>query len=254
MITLTDSIRKNALGWSGKLGWTEGFTTILRHEACTVDLPGGPLDVRGDEYLTALLVGGRIRALQWCDYEGSIGQNLVRATSSNGTSAVSAFREAVSASVLGDTHRAVHFSEALTIIAAGSYTLSLEEIPPDAYVVDLVHQSGDDLEVAKFYPGFGALVATQPLNTLSASRVDELCDEIRNGARPIVITLSADGAWGEFIIDGHHKISAYRQANVPILRLNVVRLDSARISLEEVWDAVPDIEGLRENLMGNWPG
>jgi len=146
-----------------------------------------------------------------------------------------------------------HFSDVLCLLTPGCYFLNLEEIGSDAYVVDLMAEQQSDLEFESFYPGFGAMIATQPIKELSSKRVRGLVERIQGGARPVVITLCAEGAWGEFIIDGHHKISAYRQANVPAMRLNIVRRNSRRLSIEDILNFIPDTEGLKENLKENRP-
>lgn len=238
-----------ALGWSQTAGWSEGVTTLIRKEAFTVSSDAGNVDVRGDDYEAALLVNGDIAAFQWADCEGSVGQHLVRA--SNGR--VSVFRESVETMIAAGTSLANHFSDALKLLVAGVYTLVLEEIPPDSYVVDLLPERDDGVEITGFYPGFGALVATQALKDLSPSRVDQLTEQIREGARPTIITLCAQGAWGGFIIDGHHKIAAYRRANVPAVVLNIIRLRSERLPIEDIMGFLPDVKALKENLRKKRP-
>jgi hypothetical protein len=48
-----------------------------------------------------------------------------------------------------------------------------------------------------------------------------------------VLTASAEGAWCEFVIDGHHKLEAYNRERVNPAVLNIVRWDAPEISLEE---------------------
>ncbi|NHQ88429.1 hypothetical protein HA050_20215 [Iodobacter sp. HSC-16F04] len=238
----------DTLGWHGKIDWTEGISTEIRREAFTVTSMGGLLDVRGDDFEAALLVGGKIRVFQWSDCRGSVGQNLVRKISTDKTRSELSFRKSVEVEVSGDYPLGVHFSEILNVLAIGEYALVLEEIPADAYVVDLTDKSENGLEVTSFYPGFGALIATQPLSSLSAAHVNHLAQDIQNGARPTVITLCTDGAWGEFIIDGHHKLPAYRIAGIPVRRLNIVRLNNDRLPLAEILNFVPITGDLRNHV------
>lgn len=158
---MTDSISKvDALGWHGKIGWTEGVSTEIRREEFTATSKDGFLDVRGDNFEAALLIGGKISVFQWCDCRGSVGQNLVRTISTDKTRSELAFRKSVETEVSEDCLLEIHFSEALSVLAAGDYALVLEEIPADSYVVDLIDRSENGLEIACFYPGFGALIAT----------------------------------------------------------------------------------------------
>lgn len=246
---MTDSIsRADALAWHGKTGWTEGISTVIRREKISVTSMSGLLDVRGDDFEAALLIGGKISVFQWCDCSGSIGQNLVRTVSTDKIPSVLAFRKSVEIEVSEDCLLELHFSEVLDVLAVGDYALVLEEIPADAYVVDLTDGAGNGLEVTNFYPGFGALIATQPLSSLSVAHVNRLAEDIQKGARPTVITLCADGAWGEFIIDGHHKVSAYRKANIPVRRLNIVRLSSERLPISDILNFVPTTDDLRNHV------
>jgi hypothetical protein len=48
-----------------------------------------------------------------------------------------------------------------------------------------------------------------------------------------VLTASAEGAWCEFVIDGHHKLAAYSQEGVRPALLGIVREDAPEISLKE---------------------
>jgi hypothetical protein len=73
--------------------------TILQTEYVTVHTDG-PLDVRGDDFDTALFVAGKSAAYFWSDFNGSIGQNLVRSTATNPPEAVQRFRDSVAGRTL----------------------------------------------------------------------------------------------------------------------------------------------------------
>jgi hypothetical protein len=244
---------QKVLGFKQTLGWKQGDSKTIRREEVVIGPHAGPLNVRGDQFEAALLVGDRIHAFHWFDCEGTCGQNLVRIVAGGSQTAVRDFLKSVDSALGENETLAAHFSGILSILATGTYALTLEEIPADSYVVELDNEPVDNQIVGGFYPGFGAMIATQPLSRLSALHVDRLSEKILHGARPTVITLSANGAWCEFIIDGHHKISAYRRTNVPIVRLDIVKLDSERLPLPDVLTFVPDVYGYRQNLAKNRP-
>jgi hypothetical protein len=64
-------------------------------------------------------------------------------------------------------------------------------------------------------------------------------ERIRAGERPIVITTSADGAWCEFVIDGHHKLAANDREHVKPAVLGIVRSPAPAIGLEEGLSFLP---------------
>lgn len=221
---------------------------ILRTEDVIVARGGSVLDVRGNDFDTALLVGGRIWAYQWCDCQGSIGQHLIRATSSDPASAIVNFRRSVASAVPDDVSLALHFGEVIVLLVDGKYRLQLEDLPSDTCVVELEARQGSSFEHTNYYAGFRSLVATQPGTSLSTSTVREHLGAIRTGARPAVVTLAAGDAVSEFILDGHHKLKAYREAAVPIRNLAIYRLDSAQVDITDALTFLPESSGLRDHL------
>jgi hypothetical protein len=236
------------LGWQQTPGWKQGASKTIRSEEVIVDAQGGPLSVGGDHDETALLVNGRITAFHWSDHGGTVGQELVRIAGGDIHAAIHAFRRSVETSCPDTETLATHFSGVAGLLAAGHYCFALEEIPADSYVVEL---SDAAVDITGFYPGYGAMIATQPVSMLSSSHIDRLAENITQGSRPTVITIAADSGWCEFIIDGHHKISAYRRAGVPILRLNIVRRQCVRLPLQTALEFVPAADGLRAGFMKN---
>jgi hypothetical protein len=77
------------------------------------------------------------------------------------------------------------------------------------------------------------LVLTQPVGSLDGARVAFFQDEIRAGRRPVVLTASAEGAWCEFVIDGHHKLAAYERQRVRPAVLGIVRWQAPEIGPAE---------------------
>ncbi|MES2947603.1 MAG: hypothetical protein V4858_03580 [Pseudomonadota bacterium] len=220
----------------------------LRSE--TVNLAGnlGSLGIRGGNFEAALIVSGQITAFHWCDCRGSVGQNLVRSVGVNGLASVQLFRCSVEDEISRETTLASHFAVVLAVLEPGHYMLTLEDIPADSYTVEFSRVVVSELEESCFYPGFGAMVATQREPSMSSQRVEDYIRAIEAGARPTVITLSTTGAWSEFILDGHHKLKAYRVADVQIRRLAITRLDSQRLPLEDALQFLPEAGPLRQHL------
>ena len=215
---------------------------ILRTENLVVDHGRGVLDVRGNDFDTALLIGGHIVAYQWCDCQGSVGQYLVRSTSLDSTAAVLAFRHSVVSEVPAGVSLATHFVEIVGLLADGTYTLQLEDLPAETDVAELEVRQGSALACTNYYPSARSLIASQPDDVHSPAAVREHLHAIQRGARPTVVTLSAGDAPSEFILDGHHKIKAYRKASVPIRSLSIFRLDSGQVGLGDALAFLPDCE------------
>lgn len=219
--------------------------TILRTEYVMVNTDG-PLDVRGDDFDTALFVAGQPAAYFWSDFNGSIGQNLVRSSATNPHEAVQRFRDSVAGARTAESI-VDSFPELLSILAAGEYKLELEEMSPDTYVVDF----GSDM--TNFYAGFGALLATQPRTSLHEETVRDYDRRLADGDRPVVVTLTGGSSWADFVIDGHHKLQAYRRSGVPIRRLAIIKLNPQPVQLAEVVDLIPDDSTEKVKLFRNKP-
>ena len=54
-----------------------------------------------------------------------------------------------------------------------------------------------------------------------------------------MLTVSADSAWSEFVIDGHHKLAAYEREGVPPSILGITRWQAPGISLNEGLQFLP---------------
>jgi hypothetical protein len=83
-----------------------------------------------------------------------------------------------------------------------------------------------------FYPYGSVLVFTQTTDTLNRDRVEYHLGRIRDGHRPIALTATVAGGWCEFVIDGHHKLRAYKLAGVRPAFVSVCRLDAPRLTPE----------------------
>ncbi|MDA3616019.1 hypothetical protein O3P16_14485 [Chitinophagaceae bacterium LY-5] len=94
-----------------------------------------------------------------------------------------------------------------------------------------------------FYNGRGYLFATQPLDNIDQNRVRYYEEKIRNGERPFAIIFSAnlhseDLESSDYILDGHHKLLAYKilgiyppEAVITYLpKLDEVEFDAEKLS------------------------
>lgn len=223
---------------------------VIREENVVAVSPAGVLDVRGDSFEAVLQISQEVIAAHWADCEGSVGQHLVRSVSRQPNHALTRFRRSVETSVPDDLPLMEHFQEVVATLVPGQYAFVLEDVSVDSYVVEQEVRPEVALDITRFYPGFGAMVATHPRAALSRLTIDRHAQAIRRGERPVVITVSHDKAWAEFIIDGHHKLHAYQRENVAIRRLNIIRWQSSRVTLQDLLSFLADRDlqkHLREN-------
>ena len=225
---------------------------ILRVEELTVESGTGLLDVRGSDFDAGLIISGKFAAYQCHDCTGSVAQHLIRASSTSPHDAVEKFRQSVTSRISENIPLSVHFADVLSLLVNGRYRIELEDVPVDAYIVELKSSGSTLQDVSWFYPDDAiSLVSTQPACSISPVVVERYLRSIECGERPVVVTASAHGAWSEFIIDGHHKLAAYLMAAVPIRRLALIRLDSPQVALAEVLAFLPEASALREHLRRN---
>jgi hypothetical protein len=66
---------------------------------------------------------------------------------------------------------------------------------------------------SSFYPPSGEhLIFTQPFETIDKQRVNYYQDIISKGQRPCAIVICGGDA--NYILDGHHKLIAYKNLNI----------------------------------------
>ena len=226
--------------------------TIIREEAVAAVSPAGVLDVQGDGFEAVLRISHEIVAAYWEDCEGSVGLHLVRAVSHRPDHALTQLRRSAETPVPDVQPLMKHFQEVAATLVPGQYVFVLEDVPANSYVVEQEVRPEMTSDISQFYPGYGAMVATYPRATLSRPTIDRHAQAIQRGERPVVITVSHDKAWAEFIVDGHHKLHAYQRENVAIRRLNIIRRQSSRVSMEDLLSFLPE-RHLQKHLRENRP-
>lgn len=187
----------------------------------------GLIEVLGGESETALLVDGKPIAFNWDDSLGSVGQYVVaKRPVTHLIDICGSFDSEVLAQRLEET-----MAPLLSAFVNGFYVINFTP----SKVMRLTGQHCERIvatsELQNYYPFGRTLVATQPESSLSAERVEFFRKKISIKERPVVVTASAEGAWCEFVIDGHHKLEAYHQEHVPPSVMMIERLYPAPISL-----------------------
>jgi uncharacterized protein (TIGR02996 family) len=221
--------------WVARLGWLRQIPPGARLDLVLLGEGKGLIEVRGGNAETVLLVEGKPVALNWDDCQGSVGQYLVF----TGHTCVSEYgrqlKEFVSGKVDESRPLAEQLEPLLALFAPGTYCLIYTPFPVGEPVATLEYsdRSSANRELVEYYPvELRNLVCTQKRESLNEKRVAFFRKQIRARQRPIVLTTTAEGAWCEFVIDGHHKLEAYNRERVKPAILNIVRWGAPAISLE----------------------
>lgn len=166
----------------------------------------GSIGLKGDDFDCAIYFKGKPYALNWCAPMGTVFGYLVRTGVEGFQVDLQQIRTIVQSKP--DEHEPLHsqFAPLLQLFEPGNYVLTYY----DALKWIDAGYKADDL--VGYYPESYVLATTQPKNSLDRSTVKEYLEKIRNGARPTVITASPEDGLCEFVIDGHHKLEAYRLA------------------------------------------
>jgi len=221
--------------WVARMWWARNRPQGVRRELVVLGEGKGLLEVRGQEE-TVLLVEGKPVALNWDDCQGSVGQYLVFTGHTCGSEYVRQLREFVAGGVDEGRPLSEQVAPLLALFAPGTYCLlyAPSTVVESIAVHEYSCQSSANQELLGYYPFEECnLVCTQTRETLNEERVAFYCEQIRARKRPIVLTTAAEGAWCEFVIDGHHKLEAYTRQRVNPAILSIVLWEAPAISLEE---------------------
>lgn len=195
----------------------------------TIDVPHGSavIDVRGgDGFDVALFLRGQAVAPSWLDCKGSVAQYLAWSGRTDVASDLAAVRDALGGE---DAERVIDLPDlqpVLDLFAPGRYQLFYTAAAPDADCLEYNPASAPSDRWCGYYPNFRPLVTIQPVATLNFERVEHFAERIRAGKRPVVLTATAPDTWCEFVVDGHHKLRAYRNTKVPPRIVSIVRTDA----------------------------
>ncbi len=117
----------------------------------------------------------------------------------------------------------------LELFVPGRYELRYVESCTDCGYIEFDASWDFATSHDSFYPNDNVLVFTQSTDALNRDRVAYYLDSIRGGQRPIALTATAAEGWCDFVIDGHHKLEAYKEAGVRPTFVSVCRMDAPRL-------------------------
>lgn len=122
------------------------------------------------------------------------------------------------------------FDYILNCLTDGKYQVELTEIDSDIGIVE-IDESDDGYYYSDTYGGMIEIIETQ--SEFEGKIVDEYLEIIEKGNEPITILLKSKDSENTFLIDGHHKFSAYGRLKKNAKCLLITKLDCETIDKEE---------------------
>lgn len=188
------------------------------------------IDVRGGADGSLLLVDGKPISLHWCDCEGSVAQYLVRAGSTDCENKLRMIRHVLDGNINSGQPISAQILPFLELFVPGLYKLQQQQCYEGWACVEFDSSWDSATSHGGFYPFDSTLIFTQSVDSLNQERVDHYALAITNGARPIALTATSNTAWCDFVLDGHHKLQAYKLVNVRPEIISVSRLNAPALA------------------------
>jgi len=219
-----------------------------RKEEYTLEGGEGLFEIRGGGFDRALLFGGIPVALLWCDCAGSVGQFLVRSRRSLDVSAeVRHLRHVTDGGLDPGQPLAPQIAPLLALFAGGPYVLTYESAVDDCDLIGFDDASSLLNQRDYFYPAESTLVATRPYSSLDPSRVEYYRGRISSGVRPVALTVRV--GYAAFVLDGHHKLAAYRALGSPPAVLSIERVEPPQLTPEAAGHAFAEAPSFYEGYL-----
>jgi hypothetical protein len=202
---------------------------VPRSELINVVDGAGRLEVRGTVCAFGLFVDDRHVTANWFDLAGSIAQSFYRVADCSVERSAAMARDAVRDALNPAISLADPFWPLLNQFVFGPYRLDYDEAGSRLHF----HEPQESSESCMTQGVYGyahesldsrSFLPTQHPDDRDEQRILDWAGAIEAGVRPTVVTTTIDAADSEFIVDGHHKLAAYRLADVPPRRLAIVAL------------------------------
>lgn len=200
-----------------------------RSEEFTIEDGSAFLDIQGSDFDQLLCGEGKPVALAWPDCAGSICQYLARAGTPCPSPKLESLRHILDGNLQDDVPLYAQLYPFLELLAPDTYTITYYDAV-EQYDLFTFEESWDPArDHDNFYPWGHSLVLTRPSDLLSRQRILHWGKAIAAGQRPIAITLSMQGSDCEFVVDGHHKLIAYRELEAHPALLRITRSTHAQL-------------------------
>lgn len=191
----------------------------------------GPLEIKGDERDTALLLNGELMQFTYLREIGSTERyQVARGIQEADLIAENRFRNFVKYGFLNHDALSIQFSDLLQLLAQGQYQLEITLLDKDIPSFD-TEPEVEDYYCFNSYGGLVDIIETQA--GFDKGIVQSYRELIKTGHQPLVVLLKTSRSHDTFVIDGHHKLRAYRSLKRDIKCLLITRLNSPEIDTKE---------------------
>ncbi len=200
------------------------------YEVCNIENGLGEIILYGGDSESALCFLNKPIAFVWPDCAGSIAEYLSRTASYNDyAETLEKIRQIVDGSI---EYENVPLSETLAglliLFESGQYLIGEYEID-DYELFDVKKTISSPMH---YYPLGWPFILTKPTGELDESTIQEHMQKIKNGKRPKVIVASVYYNGTLYVIDGHHKLEAYKRLNIYPWVIEIVSVLSKPLNVE----------------------
>jgi hypothetical protein len=204
------------------------------------------IDIRcQDDCDLALFVDGQPVIYDWGDGEGTVARYLLRAGAADFETALTSLRHVLDGNLDPDQTMESQLQVLLELFAPGHYQLTMKTLEPVPEYQEFSTSWDSTTDLNHYYPYNGSTLYTQPSDRLDHLRIEYFRRVITAGKRPIVILAGVTTGWSDFVIDGHHKLHAYRSRRIAPVVIFIARLDPHPINVGDL-DSVLRNHNIRE--------
>jgi hypothetical protein len=219
------------------------YQNSLKTEIISITDDQGVLDIRGGKYDSVLLLNGALIQFTYLrEIVSTWRYQIAKGLTGEWILSNKEYQSLVRAGALSNKPLSIQFQYLIQFLCRGRYRLELSHLEPHIAVHELsfeTHGLPPDFEGYfdhDTYGGMKEVIETQAI--FKEEIVIQYEQLITKGLEPIVILLQANGSENSFLIDGHHKITAYRRLGVPVKCLQVTKLDATKIRKSEGVDFI----------------
>lgn len=171
----------------------------------------GRIGVNESEFSCALLVDEKFVGAFWPDCEGSIGQ-CIWLPEIELDSCLSSWETIINFGHFQEGSLAETFEPVINTLITGTYTLTFYDQDFEWEIIDPSNRNRRSFGYyEEIYPWELQLISTIPRSRIDFERVQYFENIIKNHGLPEAITISNQNNWCSYILDGHHKLEAYRR-------------------------------------------
>jgi hypothetical protein len=156
--------------------------------------------------------------MHWDVSDGTVDQYLVRAGVTDYEEKLKALRYVLAGNIDINLPKCQQIYPFLELFVPGEYSIWYEESwshSGDCLRFDTTWDFAKEYDEHYPHGNTTAWIYTQPTDSLKAERIDHYVKLIESGDKPIILMA---GNLGEdnykFVLDGHHKLEAYREARI----------------------------------------